>query len=131
MRSVFVGILIALAALPLNAQQPSERSTIIGPGDVDAKSIKFVGSLEDTNFNVVFELVGKTSEDIRNIRNSHGVRIANERGVIVIDEMHCTGLRDKSAINYIGLVLVTTNYVQAKLAESTLRGESRRQDARE
>ena len=122
MRNPFVAILIGAVVVGLNAQQP-ETPVTIGPKDVRPGSISFVGKPEDSNHNVTFELRGKTSDEIRKIRDSHRVRIANAEGLTVIPMIGCSGLV-KYGTNYIGLVLVTTNYAVAKLAATTLAAES-------
>ena len=74
--------------------------------------------------NLTFRFIGKTSAEIKAIADKHpSARIMRNDGVILAETVAggCNGYVDGT--NYIGLVLIFTNYDQAKIAAQTLRGD--------
>jgi hypothetical protein len=124
MKTIF-GILVVLAAFSLPGQQKPEPRVTVTPQDVQAGSVRLIsGRPEDIAHNLVFRYRLKAHDEIQAILNSHPrVQICDDRTVVVKDA-GCTGYRDRTGTNLIGLALSFRTYEELKLAQKTLRGEN-------
>jgi len=104
--------------------QSQRQFIVLTAQDVDTNSVRLIGPQSDSDDNVVFRYVSKTPAEIKAIVESHpSAKIL--RGSVVVAETvdgGCAGLLDKQQ-NYIGLVLMFTNYDEGKAAARALRAE--------
>ena len=68
-------------------------------------SVHLVGEPSSRGHTVVFEYVGRTSDEIRNLhRSGRRVRVVKD-GSVVFPDVRSAGYKDRSGTNYIGLAL--------------------------
>ena len=105
--------------------QSQPRFIVLTSHDVDTNSVHLITQPSTPVQNVVFRYVGKTSEEIRAIRDSHPRAKIMRDGVVVAETVDggCGGYVDKHT-NFVGLVLIFHKYDQAKAAEKALRAVS-------
>lgn len=104
--------------------QDQPRFIVLTSHDVDTNSVRLITQPSTPVQNVVFRYVGKTSAEIKAIRDSHPRAEIMQDGVVVAETIDggCGGYVDKHT-NFVGLVLIFTKYDQAKAAEKALRGD--------
>jgi hypothetical protein len=123
MKSIFFLLLVLLMAFCLYGQSQPQ-FIILASQDVNTNSVHLITSPDTPVQNVTFRYVGKSSEEIKAILDSHPRAKIMRDGVVVAETIDggCGGYVDGHT-NYVGLVLVFSKYDQAKLAEKALRGD--------
>ncbi len=117
-------IFMAAGAVFGYGQQMTEPRIAVTPKEVKPESVRLLSDgPADSVHNVIFRYAGKKSEDIKAIVSSHPrVKIVKD-GKTVVPDAGCTGYRDHTGTNYVGLVLLFHSYDEAALAEKTLKAE--------
>jgi hypothetical protein len=118
-------LLLTILLTAFCSQGQSQRPIIILTShDVDTNSVRLITQATTLVQNVVFRYAGKTSAEIKSIRDSHPRAKIMREGVVVAETVDggCAGYCDKHT-NYIGLILIFSKYDEGKAAEKALRGE--------
>jgi hypothetical protein len=122
MKNCFI-VLLMLLAIHLHGQSQTPL-IVLTAKDVKTNSVRVITPPTISSPNLVFEYIGKTSEEIKAISKSHPkVQIAKNGITIAKTPYVSLWYKVKNGqTNCVGLVLIFTNYAEAKLAEKTLRG---------
>ena len=118
-------ILFVFASLSLQGQQKPDPTITVTPQDIKAGSIRLISDQpDDIAHNLTFRYRQKTHKEIEAIMRIHPRVQISSNGAVVIKDAGCSGLRDKTGTNLVGLVLLFHTYEELKLAERTLRNDS-------
>jgi hypothetical protein len=90
--------------------------------DVDPNSVRVTTGPDIPTPNLVFNFVGKTSDEIKAIVHKHPWIQIKKGGFVVAETGSVSLISSRGRTNYVGLVLIFDDYKMAKLAEKTLRG---------
>jgi hypothetical protein len=120
MKSTFLLLAILLGAFCSQAQT-QRPFLILTSHDVDTNSVRLITQPTTPQQNVVFRYVGKSSAEIKAIRDNYP-RARIMRDGVVVGEAVCGGYVDRQT-NFVGLVLIFEKYDEARAAEKALRGE--------
>jgi hypothetical protein len=104
--------------------QTKPLTIILTPKDVQTNSVRIITQPFDQSQNLVFRFANKSSEEIEALVsgvNRQPVKIMKD-GLVVTESPGYTAQLDRQH-NFVGMILIFTNYDQTKLAEQTLRGE--------
>ena len=137
----FTLIIVTLSLLLTACSRPSTKSseslawprtkaamTVLDTKDIQPSSVSLLTKPSDPLQNLAFSYVGKTSAEIKAIANSaYEFQIVKNGVVVAQTDKGCAILTDQwthpDSPHNVGLVLLFSDYDQAKLAEKTLRGE--------
>jgi hypothetical protein len=123
MKSSCVALLTVLAICCLYGQSQLP-PIVLTSKDVDKNSVRVITSPTNPKQNLVFHYIDKSSAEIQAIARIHPRGQVMKDGVVVAETVAggCGGYLNGTT-NYVGLVLIFSNYEQAKLAEKALRGD--------
>ena len=121
MKNIFSLLLVSATAFCLYAES-LEDLIVLTQTDVDKASVRVITQPTNKCQNLVIQYVGKSSAEIKGILDrGQDVGVFSGGKLVAKTDLGCGALRQGT--NYIGLVLVFSNYEQAKLAEKALQND--------
>ena len=122
MKAKLLLLIFVLATVSLGGQGQLQ-SIVLTSRDVDTNSVRLISRTTESNQNVVFRYLGKSSAEIKAIRDNHPtVRIVRNGAIVAeTDPGACSGYVEHET-NYVGLVLGFSQYDKAMAAAKALRG---------